>query len=168
MTTSISSTLVLLRPTLLIAFLLLFAYPLFAKSKDDVVVMKNGDKFTGEIKNLQYGELVFKSGYMKDSVHLDWKEVATLQSKDTYIVSLRNGERVTGFISREGTPADNDKGFMITEIGTAVEVTPSDVISIGQREGNFWNQLTGSIDYGFGFASGNNSTYSSLSADIAF
>jgi putative salt-induced outer membrane protein YdiY len=168
MTISITSTLLLLRRTLLIAFLLLFAYPLFAKSKDDVVVMKNGDKFTGEIKNLQYGELVFKSSYMKDSVHLDWKEVESLQSKDTYIVSLSNGERVTGFISREGTPADNDKGFKITDIGTAVEVTPAEVIAIGQREGNFWNQLTGSIDYGFGFASGNNSTNSSLSADIAF
>jgi putative salt-induced outer membrane protein YdiY len=168
MTISITSTLLLLRRTLLIAFLLLFAYPLFAKSKDDVVVMKNGDKFTGEIKNLQYGELVFKSSYMKDSVHLDWKEVESLQSKDTYIVSLSNGERVTGFISREGTPADNDKCFKITDIGTAVEVTPAEVIAIGQQEGNFWNQLTGSIDYGFGFASGNNSTNSSLSADIAF
>src|SRR5258708_30392657 len=165
---SISSTLLLLRRTLLIAFLLLFAYPLFAKSKDDVVVMKNGDKFTGEIKNLQYGELVFKSSYMKDSVHLDWKEVESLQSKDTFIVSLSDGQRVTGSISREGTPADNDKDFKIIDIGTAVDVTPSDVIAIGQREGNFWNQLTGSIDYGFGFASGNNSTNSSLGADIAF
>jgi hypothetical protein len=96
MTISISSTLVLLRRTLLIAFLLLFAYPLFAKRKDDVVVMKNGDKFTGEIKGLQYGELVFKSDYMKDSVHLDWKRVETLQSMDTFIVALSNGQRVTG------------------------------------------------------------------------
>jgi putative salt-induced outer membrane protein YdiY len=170
MTRSTSSTLVLCVRTALLALLLLFASPLFAKSKDDVVVMKNGDKFTGEIKSLQFGELVFKSSYMKDSVHLDWKEVDSLQSKDTYIVSLSNGERVTGFINREGTPADkdNDKDFKITDIGTAVEVTPAEVISIGQRERSFWNQLTGSIDYGFGFASGNNSTNSSLSADIAF
>jgi putative salt-induced outer membrane protein YdiY len=170
MTISTSSTLVLCVRTALLVVLLLSAYPLFAKRKDDVIVMKNGDKFTGEIKSLQYGELVFKSSYMKDSVHLDWKEVESLQSKDTYIVSLSNGERVTGFISREGTPADkdNDKDFKITDIGTAVEVTPAEVIAIGQRERSFWNQLTGSIDYGFGFASGNNSTNSSLSADIAF
>src|SRR5207245_10302724 len=92
-----------LRYSLLTALLFLSPCPLFAKSKDDVVVMKNGDKFTGEIKNLQYGELVFKSSYMKDSVHLDWKEVESLQSKDTFIVSLRDGQRVTGSNSREGT-----------------------------------------------------------------
>src|SRR5262249_9636835 len=40
--------------------------------------------------------------------------------------------------------------------------------TIDQREGSFWNQLTGSVNYGFGFASGNNSTNSSLSADVAF
>jgi hypothetical protein len=78
---------------------------LFGKRKDDVVVMKNGDKLTGEIKSLQYGELVFKAGYMKDSVHLDWEDVETLQSQDTFIVALTDGERVTGFISREGGPS---------------------------------------------------------------
>jgi len=168
MTISISSTLVLLRCTLLIAFLPLFSCPLFAKRKDDVVVMKNGDKFTGEIKGLQYGELVFKSDYMKDSVHLDWKRVETLQSKDTFIVALSDGERVTGFIDREGASADSGKDFKIIATGAPVEVRSSDIVTIGQQEESFWNQLTGSINYGFGFASGNNSTNSSLGADVSF
>jgi putative salt-induced outer membrane protein YdiY len=42
------------------------------------------------------------------------------------------------------------------------------VITIDQREASFWNQLKGSIDYGFGFASDNNSTNSSLGAEVAF
>ena len=156
------------RRTALIAFLTLIACPLFGKRKDDVVVMTNGDKFTGEIKSLQYGELVFKAGYMKDSVHLDWKEVETLQSQDTFIVALTDGKRVTGFISRQATPDDGSKAFKIIESGAALEIGPSEVISIGQREGNFWNQLTGSINYGFSFASGSNTTNSSLGADVAF
>jgi putative salt-induced outer membrane protein YdiY len=156
------------RRTALIASLMLIACPLFGKRKDDVVVMTNGDKFTGEIKSLQYGELVFKAGYMKDSVHLDWKEVETLQSQDTFIVALSDGKRVTGFISRQATPDDASKTFKIIESGTAQEIEPSEVISIGQREGSFWNQLTGSINYGFSFASGSNTTNSSLGADVAF
>jgi putative salt-induced outer membrane protein YdiY len=151
----------------LIAFLLLFACPLFCKRKDDVVLMKNGDKFTGEIKGLQYGELIFKSDYMEDSVHLDWKQVEALQSRDTFIVSLSDGKRITGFIAKEGSH-ESGKEFKIVAEESAVEVSPSDVITIGQREGSFWNQLTGSISYGFGFASGNNSTNSSLGADVAF
>ena len=152
----------------LIALMLLCACPLFGKRKDDVVIMTNGDKFTGEIKSLQYGELIFKSDYMKDSVHLDWKRVKTLQSKDTFIVSLTNGTRVTGLIGKELTSTDDDKDFKIVADGAAVEVATSEVIAIGQREASVLNQLTGSITYGFGFASGNKETNSSLGADVAF
>ena len=49
-----------------------------------------------------------------------------------------------------------------------MEVSSSEVIVIGQRERSFFNQLTGSISYGFGFASGNKQTNSSLAADVAF
>lgn len=158
----------LLRRTALIAFLVILACPLFAKRKDDVVVMKNGDKFTGEIKALQNGELIFKSDYMKDSVHLDWKQVATLQSKDTFIVALTDGQHVTGFLDKGATPEDGGENFKIVATGSSVKVNPSEVIAIGQREPSFWNQLTGSINYGFDFASGNNATSSSLGADVAF
>jgi len=168
MTVSRFSTPVLLGRIALLVLFLSYAYPLLAKRKDDVVVMKNGDKFTGEIKSLQYGELIFKSDYMKDSVHLDWKRVETLQSQDTFIVALSDGERVTGLISRAGTPEGDGKAFKIMAAGSAVEVRPSEVVGIGQQEGIFWNQLTGSINYGFGFSSGNSSTNSSLSADVAF
>ena len=163
------SVAVVLKHTAVISLLLLFTCPLFAKRKDDVVTMKNGDKFTGEIKALQYGELIFKSDYMKDSVHLDWKEVEALQSKDTFIVSLSDGQRVTGFIDKQKTPGDSgDKEFKIIAESSALKVSPSEIIAIGQREGNFWNQLTGSLNYGFSFASGNTATDSSLGADVAF
>jgi len=35
-----------------------------AKNIDDQVILKNGDRFTGEIKGLQSGELKFKSTFM--------------------------------------------------------------------------------------------------------
>ena len=42
-----------------------------AKNVDDVVVLKNGDRLTGEIKGLQRGELRIKSDYMAEAVRLD-------------------------------------------------------------------------------------------------
>jgi putative salt-induced outer membrane protein YdiY len=159
---------VLSRRAGLVVLLLLVACPLFGKRKDDVVVMKNGDKFTGEIKDLQRGELIFSSYYMKDDVYLDWNEVETLRSKDPFIVALSNGERVAGFISEEVNPGDGGKIFKVVATGVAIEVKPSEVIAIGQREGSIWNQLTGSVNYGFSFASGNSATSSSLGGDVAF
>src|ERR1700749_2023483 len=61
-----SSAAILHKSIALIALVVLFAVPLFAKQKDDVVIMKNGDRFTGESKALQYGELIVKADYMKD------------------------------------------------------------------------------------------------------
>jgi putative salt-induced outer membrane protein YdiY len=158
---------VALRRAVLLA-LMLSAYTALGKRKDDVVVMKNGDKFTGEIKSLENGELSFKASYMKDDVHLDWREVEALQSKDTFIVGLSDGKRVTGFIARGANSDKNGNYFNIIAEGTAVDVPPSDVIAIGQREVSFRNQLTGSISYGFSFASGNKALNSSLGADVAF
>ena len=166
-------TLALLRSVLLkyaavAALVLIVACPSFGKRKDDVVIMKNGDKFTGEIKGLQYGELIFKSDYMKDSVHLDWNRVEVLESKDTYIVALSDGQRITGLIKRFRPEGEQKQEFTVTADDSAFEVPPPDVITIDQREESVWNQLTGSIDYGFSFASGNNSTNSSLGAAVAF
>jgi len=42
-------------------FISLGALPAFAKNDDDVVVLKNGDRLTGEIKGLQKGELKIKA-----------------------------------------------------------------------------------------------------------
>lgn len=159
---------VLFKSVSVAALVLVVVCPSFGKRKDDVVIMKNGDKFTGEIKGLQYGELIFKSDYMKDSVHLDWKRVEVLESKDTYIVALSNGRRITGLINRVRNEGEKNQEVTVSGDGSVVKVPPPDVITIDQRETSVWNQLTGSVDYGFGFASGNNSTNSSLGANVGF
>jgi hypothetical protein len=41
-----------------------------AKRRDDIVVLNNGDRMTGEIKSLDYGELKFKSSYSNCRVEL--------------------------------------------------------------------------------------------------
>jgi hypothetical protein len=43
----------------LVILLSLTASPLFAKRKDDLVVLKNGDHITGEIKIIEHGTIYF-------------------------------------------------------------------------------------------------------------
>ena len=91
-----------------------------------------------------------------------------MQSKDTFIVSLSDGRRVTGYITKEINSAEREKDFKIIAQGAALKVSPSEVITVAQRENSFWNQLTGSVNYGFGFSSGNKQANSSLAADVAY
>src|SRR5688500_8663285 len=76
-------------------FVLLFAMTAAAKNIDDVVILKNGDRMTGEIKGLQSGELRFKADYMAEAVRLDWSKVERIESKSTFMIWLVDGKLVT-------------------------------------------------------------------------
>lgn len=139
-----------------------------AKRKDDVVVMKNGDRFTGEIKKLDRGRLHFKADYMADSVQLDWAEVDHLESKDQYNVSLTTGDIHTGLIAKKSDDQPQAASFSVSREETAVRVPREEVAAITPMESSVWNQFTGSIDYGFSFTSGQNVTQSSLSSNLTY
>ena len=66
-----------------------------AQSTEDMVIMDNGDSVKGEIKCLHNGELEFTSDYMKDAVYLDCRRITRLESKDSCILGVTYGQRVT-------------------------------------------------------------------------
>jgi hypothetical protein len=139
------------------------ALPLDGKRNDDVVVMKNGDKFTGEIKKLQNGILYFKSDYMTDSVQLDWARVDSLDSKDSFNVSLLDGKRLIGVIVER-----NDHTLAVRSPDAEIQGQPHEVIAIVPVEDTFLKQLKGSVNYGFSFTNGTNATESNFSADVSY
>jgi hypothetical protein len=153
---------------LAILAILALGNPLFAKRKDDVVVMKNGDRFTGEIKSLSRGILSFKSSYMLESVQLDWVQVDRIQSQDQFFVALKDGRRVTGLIEKPSSKEGQPGVLRIESQGKPMEIEQQDVIMIEQREGNFWSQLNGTIDYGMAFTSGDNALNSTLAAGVQY
>ena len=126
----------------------------WAKRNDDVVILKNGDRLTGEIKSLQRGELKFKASYMADAVRLDWLKVERLESKDRYLIVLTDGQLFTDFLrlSPANGAADN---FFIGGEKSAIRVRQMAVLKITPVEAGFLRQLEGTIDFGFSFTSGN-------------
>jgi hypothetical protein len=142
---------------------------LLAKRNDDVVVMRNGDRMTGEIKRLEDGKLVFSAGYMTADVSLDWTKVERLESKDYFNVYLTDGRVHTGLIAKQGVAEDPDARFFIETAETGVAVHQDEVVVIRPIENSVWSQLTGSVDYGYSFTGGNNATtQSSFSAAMAY
>jgi hypothetical protein len=140
--------------------------PAVAKRKDDIVVLKNGDRITGEIKKIQHGTLSFKPDYALDSIEIDWSRVGQLDSLDRFNVVLSNGSVRTGLI-RKALASDD---FTITDTAgqATVHSATSEVIRVLPTEDSRWEQMTGSIDYGFSLASDNRQTQSSLGANAAY
>jgi putative salt-induced outer membrane protein YdiY len=149
--------------------LLLLTMPAAGKRKDDVVVMKNGDRLTGEVKRLEGGKLIFSAPYMTADVALDWRGVERVESKDEYSVYLTSGESHTGVISKQAGDTEAETNFFIYAVDGNFRVRREDVVSVRPLESSLWRQMTGSIDYGYNFTGGKNSnTQSSLSAAMAY
>ena len=142
--------------------------PAWSKHVDDVVILKNGDRLTGEIKGLQRGELKFKASYMAEAVRLDWTKVARLESKSTFLIYLIDGTLFTD--SLQLVPANTNDGdnFAIGAEEQAIKVRQMDVLRITPVEAGFFRQLEGSVDLGFGFTSGNDQYQTELIATATY
>ena len=152
----------------LIVFLLIFSGSAVAKRTDDVVILVNGDRMTGEIKNLTQGVFSFKSEYMEDSVRLNWQRVVRVESKDTYLITLTSGVMVTGTLGLSPRADNTSANFTIHALLGTTTHPQEEVIRILPLESTFLKRIDGSIDYGFNYNSGNTQYNSQLNAAASY
>jgi len=142
--------------------------PMMAKRNDDVVIMKNGDRITCEIKRLENGVLYVYPPYVLAEYGVDWAQVERVESKDTYTVALTSGERYTGTIERTPAKGEATANFKISRNGSPVAVKSNEVAVVRPVEEGFWQQQTGSINAGFNFTQGNSSAQLSVSGNTDY
>jgi putative salt-induced outer membrane protein YdiY/sRNA-binding regulator protein Hfq len=144
---------------LLLAIFCACGLTLEAKSgRNDLVLMKNGDRLSGEVKGLQNGILYVKTDYVDDKIALDWRQVQGVESTAEYQITLVNGLRVTGKIKRFSKAPSADQEFLITSTSGNRYFPASAIAEISTQKDTFWRQLTGSVDAGYTFTSGNSQT----------
>jgi Protein of unknown function, DUF481 len=148
---------------------LLFSLPLVAQQKDDVLVMKNGDRFTCEIKGLSAGVLSVKLSYVDGTISVQWSQVAHLESNRLFRVQTESGAVYTGKLSTTG--ASNDPPIRV-EIAEAsrkeVEVPQRQIIRLSQTSENFWHRFDGAVNTGSLYSKGNQSFQYNLSSQVAY
>jgi Protein of unknown function, DUF481 len=148
---------------------LLFSAPLFAREKTDVIVMKNGDRFTCEIKSLSAGVLSVKLSYVDGTIGIQWSQVAHLESNGLFLVHTESGEVYTGKITTTG--ASNDPPIKI-EIAEApakeVEVAQPKIIQLTQTSAGFWRRFNGAINTGLLYSKGNESVQYNIGSQVAY
>ena len=142
---------------------------LYAQKNNDVIVMKNGDRFTCEIKSLSAGVLTVKVKYVDGDMAVEWSQVAHLESNRLFLVHTERGEAYTGKISTSG--ASNDPPIRI-EIAEApakeVEVAQHEVIKLNQTSDGFWQRFVGAVNTGLLYSKGNESTQYNISSQVAY
>ena len=148
-------------PVPLLAFLCL---PVYANRKD-VIVMNNGDHFTGQVKRLKNGLLYVETDYVSGNIGLDWNQVQSVQSTAIYRIVLNNGQRLEGRIEKQSGEKAKTEDFLIREATEEVQVPSVAIASIETKKPTFWRELQGAIDFGYSFTSGN--SQSTFNADTS-
>jgi hypothetical protein len=134
-----------------------------AREKTDLVILKNGDQLTGEVKGLQYARLEFKTDTM-ETVFIKWEEVERVQSKFSFQIELANGLRYFGTLGASAEPG------MISVMGAerTVGLSLDQVVRIRPIKEKFWKRIDGSFSLGLSYTKASDVLRFSLNADAKY
>lgn len=130
--------------------------------KTDVVVLENGDRITGEIKQLSRGQLEYSTDDV-GRIYVEWKKVARVTSQHYFEVELSSGRKYYGLLSPP--PAD---GQLIVRVERADTLTLGEVVGIVPISNQIVDRLKAYLDVGFTLAKANGARTLSVSGDVAY
>jgi hypothetical protein len=85
--------------SLVLCFLLVLSSRVVAREKTDVLVMRNGDRLTCEIKSLDCNALYSKLDYVIGSISVDCSKVDHVESKQLFLAKTQGGAVYSGTLS---------------------------------------------------------------------
>jgi hypothetical protein len=136
--------------------------------RKDVVIMNNGDRFTGQVKRLQNGLLYLETDYVSSNIALDWNQVQSVESTAVYQIVMNDGKRTVGMIEKKSGEKNKTDDFTIREAAEELHVSSDSVATIETTKPTFWRQLQGSMDLGYSFTSGNSQSTFDVNTSTAY
>jgi hypothetical protein len=138
---------------------LVLTTPLFARENTDVLVMKNGDRMTCQIKGLDAGVLYVSFDYIDGTTSVQWSKVARLESKQLFIVKTEDGSVYTGSLNTPETPVGQPVKIQIVESPEKeVMLDSPHIVGITETSEKFWQRFNGQLNFGVIYSKGNSST----------
>jgi hypothetical protein len=151
------------------SFTLLSSSYLFARDTKDTIVMKNGDRFTCEIKGLSAGVLSVRLKYVQGTIGVQWSEVASLASNQMFLVQTESGTVYTGTLSTTGTTGERPVTIEVASTPEkAVALSQPQVVRLDQTDESFWRKLSGTINTGIIYSKGNEATQYNVASEVEY
>ena len=119
---------------------------------DDILILKNGDRITGEIKKLERGNIHIDADYGDNVFIIEWEEVERVESSQNFVVQTSRGKRLSGSIQ---TDASDSSRVLVEDAGGTVPVEQEVMVSIQPVDEGFWGRFGASIDFGLSLTKAN-------------
>jgi len=130
--------------------------------KNDILVLRNGDRITGEVKGLARGKLDYSTDDA-GRLSIEWEKVARVTSIHSFDSEDEIGVHRFGRLS----PSGRD-GFVVFEDARTDTVRIASVIGMTPVNSAFVERLSAYLDAGFTLAKANQATTFSLSGMVAY
>jgi hypothetical protein len=141
----------------------------WARESTDVIVMKNGDHLTGEIKGMAQGVLYISMSYILGTSDVQWSKVDHIESRQLFLVKTANGDVYTGTLATAELAKGEPMTIEVVESSSKqVEVARTTVVEMDQTAEKFWQRFNGEINSGISYAKGNQSTQYNLSSEVTY
>ena len=152
-----------------LTLLLGLATPLWAREKTDVVVMKNGDHLTCEIKALNAGTLYLSLDYVVQTISLDWSKVERLESKQLFLVKTTDGSVYRGTLdSAPGTAGRPIEIKVLEADDKEATLSQNDLVQMGETSEKFLQRFNGAVNSGINYSKGNQSVQYNFGAQVEY
>jgi hypothetical protein len=146
-----------------------FAAPLLAREKSDVIMMKNGDRITCEIKGLSSDTLYIKVDYILGTSSIEWSKVDHLESGQLFIVKTEDGVVYSGTLSTSASSGGRPINIQILESSdTTVEIEKSQIIKMDETAETIWQRFNGDIGMGVIYSKGNQSAQYNFNSYVEY
>jgi Protein of unknown function, DUF481 len=118
----------------------------YARDKTDVVVLRNGDRLSGDIVSLEYGILTLKTDNMS-TLNIEWPAVRSVASKFAFAIERRDGSKYGGVITTSEDGAD----LVVESKAGTVRIPMAEVERISRFSPQFWDRINGGLSLGFSY-----------------
>lgn len=150
---------------LLLVVLAAFCQPLAAAPKTDVVILKNGDHITGEVKTLEYNQLKLSTDHM-GTIYIEWDKIAAIKSSQYLLLERSDGRRYFGQLalgeadSQLRLKRSPDEPAELVDMATIVHAQPIE-------GGNVFDRLDGYVSAGLDIAKANDRSSVDFAAGLS-
>lgn len=139
-------------PSLLTLLIIGFvSLPAEAAPKTDIVIFKNGDRLTGEVKSLRRGRLSLNTD-ATGTIQIEWDKVAGVVSNQQIQVEVGSGVRYFGILTLAEEDDDHDAEIVVGTDDGPVTLDSDRVIVMEPIEGTGIHALDVDVSLGYNFA----------------
>lgn len=157
-------TLSFFRKTFIVSVLFLSTSFVLAQSNRDTLVLVNGDRIIGSLKEVSQGKVNFKVAYSNSNFNIDWEDVAKIASNDNFIFTFKTGVRINGVINDanlDSLQIDILDVLLKPKRGNHdldsryIWITKDEMVHLERVEDGFFKRLDGEISLGANLAKAN-------------